>query len=165
MDFDDMEKEKLEEVITELENQLMELEEEKEEWKRKAKKIKADFENYKKKESERKENWQDQARKEMGSNVIEALDHLERAMMMADEDSQMLEGVEMVAEQLYSKLENEGIKQIEGKGKEFDPTVHKAVEKRDKGNKVIEEKRKGYLFKDKVLREAEVVVGSEETEN
>ncbi|EHK02081.1 GrpE protein [Candidatus Haloredivivus sp. G17] len=87
---------------------------------------------------------------------------MERAILSADEDSALLQGVKMVSDQLYEKLETEGLERIDAEGEEFDPNLHKAVDKKDDGKKVIEEKRKGYMFGDKVLREAEVVVGNEE---
>jgi molecular chaperone GrpE len=72
----------------------------------------------------------------------------------------------MVADQLYDKLEKKGLERIDAEGEEFDPKLHKAVdtEQHEEENKVLEQKRKGYMFNDKVLREAEVVVGKNSTE-
>ena len=66
----------------------------------------------------------------------------------------------MVADQLYGELERRGLEKIKAEGEEFDPKHHKAVETRqhEKENHVIEQKRKGYKFGEKVLRAAEVVV-------
>lgn len=161
MDYAELSEERKIEALKQLENELDEAQEKASEWEEKAKKVKADFENYKKKQDERKQRWQHQSKEELSEEMIEVIDNLERAILSADEDSKLLQGVKMVSDQLYEKLENEGLERIDAEGEEFDPRLHKAVEKKQEGDKVIEEKRKGYMFGDKVLREAEVVVGDE----
>lgn len=162
MDYSELSEEKKIEAIKQLEKELEDAQEEASRWEEKAKKIKADFENYKKGQDERKSKWQYRAKEELADELIEVIDNLERAILSADEDSTLLQGVKMVSDQLYEKLESEGLERINAEGEEFDPQLHKAVKKKDDGKKVIEEKRKGYMFGDKVLREAEVVVGDEE---
>lgn len=161
MTYENLSREQLEEAVETLEKEVSDLEEEKNEWESKAKKVKADFENYKKKEAEKKQRWKKQAEENLAGELIEIMDNLERAIASADEDSGIVQGVKMVADQLYEKLEKKGLQRIDAEGEEFDPNLHKAVETRehDKENKVLEQKRKGYMFEDKVLREAEVVVG------
>jgi len=161
MDYTELSEEKKIEVLKTLENELEEAQEESSEWENKAKKVKADFENYKKKQDERKEKWQRDAKESLAEEMIEVIDNLERAILSANEDSALLQGVKMVADQLFEKLEQEGLERIDAEGEEFDPQLHKAVEKKEDGKKVLEEKRKGYMFGDRVLRESEVVVGEE----
>ena len=126
-----------------------------------AKKTKADFENYKKKQDERKSRWQREAKEKLAEDLIEVIDNLERALMAADEQTAVVKGVEMVNEQLYNTLNLEGLEVIET-GEKFNPEVHKAVETKEHEEHdpktILEEKRKGYRFGDKVLRPAEVVV-------
>ena len=157
MNYEELSKEELVEALREMEEQL----EEKEDWESKAKKFKADFENYKKKEPERKQKWQRLAEEKLAEDMIEVMDNLERAIASAKEDSVLLQGVKMVADQLYEALADRGLERINAEGQEFDPNYHKAVEtqEHDEHNKVLEEKRTGYRFDDKVLREAEVIVG------
>ena len=161
MDYEELSEEKKIEALKQLEEELDEAQNKALEWEEKAKKIKADFENYKKNQDERKEKWQHQAKESLAEEMIEVIDNLERAIVSADEDSALLQGVKMVADQLYDKLKREGLERIDAEGEEFDPNLHKAVEKKEDGKKVIEEKRKGYMFGENVLREAEVVVGDE----
>lgn len=161
MDYKELSEEQKIEALKTLENELEEAQEESSEWENKAKKVKADFENYKKKQDERKEKWQHQAKESLAEEMIEVIDNLERAILSANEDSALLQGVKMVADQLFEKLEQEGLERINAEGEEFDPQLHKAVEKKEDGKKVLEEKRKGYMFGDRVLRESEVVVGEE----
>lgn len=167
MSYENLSREQLEEALEKLEKDAAELEKEKNEWENKAKKARADFENYKKDEDERKERWKKQAERDLAEELIEVIDNLERAIASADEDSGIVQGVKMVADQLYSKLEKKGLERIDAEGEEFDPKLHKAVdtEEHEEENQVLKQKRKGYMFGDKVLREAEVVVGKEKQYN
>ena len=161
MNYQELSEEQKIEALQEMEKELEKNQSQASQWEEKAKKIKADFENYKKKQDQRKEKWQHQAKEGLAEELIEVIDNLERAILSADEDSTLLQGVKMVADQLYDKLESEGLERIDAEGEEFDPRLHKAVEKQEDGEKVIEEKRKGYMFGDRVLREAEVVIGNQ----
>lgn len=166
MNYEDLSREELEEALQEMEKKANEKENEAVEWEKKAKKIKADFENYKKKQDERKQKWQKDAQKQLAEDLIEVMDNMERALLTADKDSSVYQGVKMVADQLYEKLESKGLQRIDAEGEEFDPQMHKAVdtETHDEHNKVVEQRRKGYMYDEDVLREAEVVVGKKDQE-
>jgi molecular chaperone GrpE len=70
--------------------------------------------------------------------------------------------VEITLKELKKTLEKFGLTEIEAEGKPFDPVVHHAmsqVERDDVDDQlVIEEFRKGYMLKDKVLRPSLVAV-------
>lgn len=161
MSYEDLSREQLEEALEEMEENFEEERSERERFEKLAKKTKADFENYRKKQEERKNRWQKEAREKLAEDLIEVIDNLERALMAADEETAVVKGVEMVNEQLYDTLNKEGLKVIET-GQKFNPKVHKAVETKEHEEQepktILEEKRKGYRFGDKVLRPAEVVV-------
>jgi molecular chaperone GrpE len=159
-DYSNLSREQLEEALDELDRKVAELQTERDEFESIAKKTKADFENYRKKQDERKQKWQKQAQKKLAEELIEVMDNLERAIASTDEDSALVQGVKMVSDQLYEKLSKKGLERIDAEGEEFDPNYHKAVstEEHDEHNKVLEQRRKGYRFDDKVLRPAEVVV-------
>jgi len=164
MNYENLSREELIEALEEMEKRSIEAEKESSEWEEKAKKAKADFENYKKKEDERKERHKEQAREKLAQELISVMDNLERAIMSADEDSTLLQGVKMVSDQLYETLEKKGLQRIDAQGEEFDPSIHNAVETREyeEERKILEQKRPGYMYGEKVLRPAEVVV-SEKT--
>lgn len=164
MSYENLSREELIEALDEMEKRAIKAEEEAEEWEEKAKKAKADFENYKKKEDERKERHKEQAREKLAEELISVMDNLERAILSADEDSALLQGVKMVSDQLYETLEKKGLQRINAEGEEFDPNIHNAVETREHEDerKVLEQKRPGYMYGEKVLRPAEVVVSEEE---
>lgn len=164
MTYGELSREELAEVVSQLEDELEQKEQELAELETTAKRVKADFENYKKKQDERKQRWRKKAEKDLAKDLIRVLDNLERAMMSANEDSNLLKGVEMVADELFNTLKERGLERITPDGDIFDPRIHNAVatQPADEENKVLETQRPGYLYGDDVLREAAVVVGKAE---
>jgi molecular chaperone GrpE len=164
MSYEGLSREELIEALNEFEEKYEEERQEREKFEKVAKKTKADFENYRKKQDERKQRWQDEAKEELAEDLIEVIDNLERALQAADEETAVVQGVKMVRDQLYQTLNAEGLEAIEI-GEKFDPEVHKAVETREheehEPKTILEEKRKGYMYGDKILRPAEVVVAEE----
>ena len=167
MDYQELSREELIEALEQMEQQLKEVEEERDEFEELAKKTKADFENYRKKQDERKDKWQTEAERKLAEDLISVIDNFERALMAADEDSSIYQGVKMVADQLYGTLEKRGLERIDAEGEEFDPRIHNAVEtqEHEDENKVLKQKKPGYKHKDKVLRPAEVVVSEKNNSN
>lgn len=167
MSYEDLSREELEEALETMEQQLRESEEEKEKFEQLAKKNKADFENYRKKQDERKQKWQTEAERKLSKDLISVIDNFERALMAADEESSIYQGVKMVADQLHETLEKRGLERIDAEGEEFDPRIHNAVEtqEHEDDNKVLEQKKPGYKHKEKVLRPADVVVSENNDSN
>lgn len=98
-------------------------------------------------------------------NILPALDNFERALKAEVKDDSVenfLKGFEMIYNQLYQALENEGIKQIECVGHDFDPNYHQSImqvnDENYESNKVVEEVQKGYTFRNKIIRPAMVKV-------
>ncbi|MCH2183538.1 MAG: nucleotide exchange factor GrpE [Mariniblastus sp.] len=101
------------------------------------------------------------------SEMLEALDNLQRAIDTAEGEashSGLLEGVNMVASQILSILENHGCKKIEAIGKPFDPNLHQAVQMQPSdtypANTVMMELRPGYQLHDRVIRPSQVFVST-----
>jgi|AntDeeMinimDraft_4_1070355.scaffolds.fasta_scaffold00190_2 molecular chaperone GrpE len=160
MSYEELSREELIEALEQMEQQLDNVEQERNEFEKLAKKNKADFKNYKKKQDERKEKWQTEAERKLAKDLISVIDNFERALMAADEDSSIYQGVKMVADQLYDTLEKRGLERIDAEGEEFDPRIHNAVEtqQHEDENKVLEQKKPGYKHREKVIRPADVVV-------
>ncbi len=167
MNYQELTREQLIQALEEVEKTAEREREKRKKWENIAKKVKADYENYKKREDDRKKRWKEKTEKELAKELISVMDNLERAIMSANEDSTILQGVKMVADQLYETLEKKGLQRIDAEGEEFDPRIHNAVDTEENGeeNRVVEEKRKGYMYKDQVLRESEVVVGKKAQES
>ena len=76
-------------------------------------------------------------------------------------------GFQMIANQLVDILKNEGLAPIEALGKEFNPSVMQAVqteETEDSENIVLKVMQPGYMYKDRVLRPAMVIVSKKKIE-
>ncbi len=123
--------------------------------------MQADFENVKKRFDRDAEQTKAYCTERIATQLLDVVDELELAVRVAKSaetpQQALVEGVEMTLKKLRKVLENEGVKAIENiEGKPFDPTRHNAIaaETRDDVDQctVIEEIRRGYMMKDKVLR-------------
>ena len=123
----------------------------------------AEFENYKKRVNKDKEELIRYSNESLLYDLLPSIDHLEMALKHAPEASSgLVQGVEMTLKELRKTLEKFGLTEIEAYGKPFDPALHHAmsqVERDDiEDGTVVEEFRKGYMLKDKVLRPSLVAV-------
>jgi molecular chaperone GrpE len=126
--------------------------------------LQADFENYRKRVDREIRDLEEFSTVGLIRKLIPVLDDLDLAVATATkaEDKGLLEGVKMVQKSLDSALESEGLREIKAIGVPFDPSSHEAIEsvpgKDNPQDMVIEEMRKGYTFKGKVLRPSAVKV-------
>lgn len=126
--------------------------------------LQADFENYRKRVDREIRELEEFSTLGLVRKLVPVLDDLELAVASATkaEDAGLVEGVKMVQKNLTTALESEGLQTIRALGKPFDPSSHEAVDKvQGKDNSediVVEEMRKGYTFKGKVLRPSAVKV-------
>jgi len=131
--------------------------------------LKADFENYKKRVAKEKEEFLEYANEELLKKILSVVDNLERALDSTKESKNfdaLYKGLEMILKQFRDILKKEGVIAIESVGKPFDPVYHEAimqVPSEDQDNIVVEEIRKGYMFKNKVLRPAMVTVAKKQS--
>ena len=98
-------------------------------------------------------------------DILNVVDNFDRALNQNSNSEDVVnyqKGMKMIYDNLINILEKYEVKEIEALDKEFDPTYHQAVmtEKVDgkESNIVIEVLRKGYIYKDKVIRPAMVKV-------
>ena len=78
-----------------------------------------------------------------------------------DEFKNILNGIEMIENELLGTLEKNSIKYIDCINKPFDPNLHQAIGEKDSEKEpgiVIEEMQKGYLMHDRLLRPSMVYV-------
>ncbi len=137
------------------------------------------------------ENYRKRMERERGESAVQAkigvlreflplVDAFERAMESfgdAQGDSPGLdsfrEGVELLSKKLSNILAQAGVVRIEAAGQAFDPHLHEALIREENSeyeeNTVIRELRRGYLYKDRLLRPVQVIVAThpqgEDTEN
>jgi molecular chaperone GrpE len=91
--------------------------------------------------------------------VVTAVDELELALNAAKQTEgaqPVASGLEVVLKKLRDFLAAEGLAPIEAVGREFDPTLHEAVQRIPcddaKEGMILEEVRKGYTLKGRLLR-------------
>ncbi len=122
--------------------------------------MQADFENFKKRQEREAEQLKNYGNERIIILLLEVADELELAVKngeISTSPESLIEGVELTLKKLRKVLEQEGVTAIESpQGKAFDPTRHNAiaaVEREDvEESTVIEEIRKGYMMKGRVIR-------------
>ena len=126
--------------------------------------IQADFENYRKRADREVREIEEFSTAALVKKLIPVLDDLDLGVASAESTPQtreFLEGIGMVRRRLLTALESEGLEEIPSIGQPFDPDLHEAVDKvQGSGDRdtIVEEVRKGYTFKGKVLRPSMVKV-------
>ena len=135
--------------------------------------LQADFENLKKRYDREAEQIKNYGTERLVFQLLDVVDELELAVKngeISTSPESQIEGVEMTLKKLRKVLEQEGVFPIESpEGKVLDPKRHNAIatEERDdvEDCTVIEEIRKGYMMKDKVLRPTIVKVSVKPQKN
>jgi len=124
----------------------------------------ADLENYIKRSAQEKSEIVESANRMLVSDLLPILDDFERAFASLPVElyeQNWTEGIRLIYNKIKSVLEAQGLAEIEAKGECFDPCWHEAAGQLegDEGI-VVQEIRKGYKFRDKLLRPAMVMVGA-----
>ncbi|HAX03100.1 MAG: nucleotide exchange factor GrpE [Tenericutes bacterium GWC2_34_14] len=132
----------------------------------------AELENFKKRMHQERIQDRKYASKSLINDILNPLDQLDRIVNMTTDNDLLknfLIGFKMINDQLFNVLQADGMKEIEAKGKPFDPNVHHAIEKIEDRNQangiVLEVIQKGYTYKEQLLRPAMVKVNEWSEEN
>lgn len=147
---------KQEEVIENpQQKEIEELKKSVEEMKNKYLRALADYQNFENRAREEKQQVREEATVSLLHRLVPFLDNLEQAEIFIKD-----KGLEMIRKQYMQALESIGIKEIDVMGKEFDPFTAEAIDivEGEKENIVVEVLRKGYQYKDRILRPAQVKV-------
>lgn len=146
-------KDKKDEKIDELNDKLM--------------RMAAEYDNYRKRTDKEKTAMFDMGAKTIIEKVIPLIDNFERGFASVTDDNKddpFVKGMKKVYDQFISTLSEAGVEVIEAEGKEFDPNLHNAVMHVDDDsfgdNVVAEELQKGYKYKDNVIRYSMVKVAN-----
>ncbi|MCU7494710.1 MAG: nucleotide exchange factor GrpE [Ignavibacteria bacterium] len=128
----------------------------------------AEFENYKRRTENEQLNWLKYAAESFIVKILPVYDDLERSMLHAKEANNqdaIKEGLNMVLNKFSRVLDEQGVKKIDAKGKPFDFNFHEALLQQTvpgvAPHTVIEVVEPGYMYKDKVIRHAKVIVSDE----
>ena len=127
----------------------------------------ADFDNYKKRMAREKQDSIKYANEGLLMKMIPLLDNFEMAIAATkgntDDAVQSLQtGVTMIFQQLKTTLVEVGLEEIDATGAAFDPNWHEAVSQTETADApdghVLQQLRKGYKLRDRLLRPATVIV-------
>jgi molecular chaperone GrpE len=122
----------------------------------------ADLDNYRKRTARDAERRVAENTEALLREWLEALDSVERALLMAETGSSLAVGLQAVLEQMEAILERRGVRRIGAPGEPFDPERHDAIgvvgaEGVPDGT-IVEVARSGFAMGDRVLRPAQVIV-------
>jgi molecular chaperone GrpE len=131
----------------------------------------ADFENFRKRMNREKEEALKYSNEKLLRDMLPALDFLDLAIghseQYLEQDASgnlksFVEGVKLAYGEFIKILKNYGAEAIETSGKNFDANFHEVVEMVENSEqpdgKIIEEKRKGYTYKERLLRPSMVSI-------
>lgn len=160
----------LEEKISELEKGLEDERKTSEKYLSQLKYAKADLENLQKRTQRRIDEAREKANGRIVMQLLTILDELDLAISAAENSKgDIIEGVEMVRGKLWKLLDGEGLSPIDALGRPFDPNLHEAVLEVEtdevENGCVVEEFRRGYKFKGRVLRASMVKVAKNSGSN
>ena len=123
----------------------------------------AEFDNYKKRKINEIEKLIKYEGFDFFKSVLPILDDIDRTLNLKDviKNKSIYDGFSMIKSKILNLLESKEISTYNSLNKSFNPDFHEAImmkkTKKD-SNIVIEEYEKGYMYKDKVLRHAKVIV-------
>jgi molecular chaperone GrpE len=127
----------------------------------------ADFENYKKRVAREKQDLTRYANESILQKLVPILDNFESALLStgkapaASADS-MQTGIQMIHQQLKAALTDAGLEEIDAANKPFDPNWHEALSQQERADvpegQVVQQVRKGYKLRERLLRPAAVIV-------
>ncbi|MBW8863757.1 MAG: nucleotide exchange factor GrpE [Verrucomicrobia bacterium] len=129
----------------------------------------ADFDNFKKRAAREKIESAQYATASVLQKLLPILDNFEMALAAAQNAAvpqggiaSFQSGVTMIQQQLKSVLVESGLEEIEAAGKPFDPNFHEAISEQESAEvpegHVLQQLRKGYKLKERLLRPATVIV-------
>ena len=148
-------------------SRLQSAEQKRDEYLELAQRTRADFENYQKRIQRDLATERRFAQAPLASDLLAALDNLERATAAAEqagEKGPLVQGVSMVHTQLLDALRRHGVTRMEALGLPFDPNLHEAVMQQASAEHppmtVVQVLQPGYMIHERVLRPARVAVST-----
>ncbi|MHC1736996.1 MAG: nucleotide exchange factor GrpE [Ignavibacteriaceae bacterium] len=128
----------------------------------------AEFENYKRRTESETANLLRYSGEFIVKKLLPVIDDLERSIKFINEpnsdQASVIAGITIVYEKLMKTLNEQGIKKIDAMNKPFDVDYHEAIMQQPTSEveplTVINEVETGYVYKDRVIRHAKVIVSS-----
>jgi molecular chaperone GrpE len=124
--------------------------------------LQAEFENARKREARERTDFRDFAVSGAVEQFLPVLDNFRLAMGSGGSVEQLRAGIDLIVKQMEEVLRALNVQPVETVGTRFDPRFHEALESVDRNDlpdhQVLEEVRRGYRIRDRLLRPALVRV-------
>lgn len=124
--------------------------------------LQAEFDNARKREQRERADYRAFAVADAVEQFLPVLDNFKLALNAKGTVEQVRTGVELIAKQMDEVLRSLNVTPVETVGQPFDPRVHEALESVERtdlpDHQVIEEIRRGYRIRDRLLRPALVKI-------
>jgi len=124
--------------------------------------LQAEFENSRRREVKERQDARDYAVQNAVEPFLGVMDNFQLALGAQGSVEQLRHGVELILRQMEDALRGLNVQPVETVGQQFDPRVHEALGSIETAeypdHQVIEEIRKGYKLRDKLLRPALVKI-------
>ena len=151
--------------VEKLRHELGELQKEKDEVFAKLQRISADYANYQKRAPKQIADTVAYEKERLIKTLLPALDNFEHTLQnagSAENVSVLVEGIQIVYDQMLDIMKSLGVEQIKAVGEQFDPSLHQAMMQKAEPDKeeniVLEEFQTGYKLNDRVIRPGKVIV-------
>ena len=126
----------------------------------------ADFENFKKRAIRERDDARRSGTESAVAKLLPALDNFEMALAATHQAGVSVEtlrtGITMIQSQLKGVISELGVEEINAAGQPFDPAIHEAVSQQETAEapegQVVQQLRKGYRMRERLIRPASVVV-------
>jgi molecular chaperone GrpE len=124
--------------------------------------LQAEFENARKRDARERADFRDFAVSGAVEQFLPVLDNFQLALKSSGSLEQLRSGLELIVKQMEEVLRSLNVQPVEAVGARFDPRVHEALESVDRtdlpDHQVLDEVRRGYRIRDRLLRPALVRV-------
>jgi len=138
---------KLAKQVEDLQSQLQQSQE-------REKRVLADYQNLVRRQRDERMSLVKMASKDFVESLLQPLENLSRAAEQLND-----QGLNMVVNQLWQALKDQGLEEIDVMGKKFDLDTMEVVEKKGNSEKVIDVVNRGYCLNGEVVAHAKVVLG------
>jgi molecular chaperone GrpE len=126
--------------------------------------LQAEFDNTRKREAKERQDVRDYAIQSAVEPFLGVLDNFSLALKADGDVDQLRTGVQLIVKQMDDALRGLNVQPVESVGSQFDPRIHEALGSIETlehpDHQVLEEIRRGYKLRDKLLRPALVRIAS-----
>jgi molecular chaperone GrpE len=126
--------------------------------------LQAEFDNARKREIKERQDARDHAIQSAVEPFLGVMDNFALALKSDSTIEQLRAGVQLILKQMDEALRSLNVQPVEAVGEQFDPRIHEALGSIETlehpDHQVLEEIRRGYKLRDKLLRPALVRIAS-----